>query len=73
MDKPLTHAQRLRLLLADGRWHSSSDLVRAGVGYRYGAVVLVVRRGRDGQPALPIDVRRVSASHYEYRARPGKP
>ena len=68
MEKPLTHAQRLRALLADGRWHSSSALVDAGVGYRYGAVVLVVRRGEDGQPPLEIETRRVSSSRYEYRA-----
>ena len=70
MDKPLTHAQRLRALLADGRWHSSSALVDAGCGYRYGAVVHVVRRGEDGQPPLEIETRQASGARWEYRARP---
>lgn len=70
MDKPLTKTQLLRRLLADGRWHSSSALVAAGCGYRYGAVIERVRKGRDGQPPLTIETRQVSVARYEYRAPP---
>lgn len=70
MDRKPTHAQRLRALLADGCWHSSSALVRAGCGYRYGAVIARVRHGEDGLPPLDVETRRVSASRFEYRARP---
>lgn len=70
MQKPPTKAQLLRRLLSDGCWHSSSALVRAGVGYRYGAVVMRVRRGQDGEPPLDVETRQVSASRWEYRVRP---
>lgn len=70
MDRPLTKSQRLRALLADGRWHSSSALVAAGCGYRYGAVIERARKGRDGLPPLQIETRQVSVSRWEYRAPP---
>lgn len=70
MERKLTHAQRLRALLADGCWHSSSALVRAGCGYRYGAVIQRVRRGMDGEPPMDIETRQVSAARFEYRLRP---
>ena len=68
-----THSQRLRALLADGLWHSSAALVRAGCGFRYGSVVERVRKGRDGEPPLAIEARQVSASRWEYRRRPAAP
>jgi hypothetical protein len=37
-------------------------------GWRFGAVVLVVRRGRDGQPPLVIESQRITQSAWRYRA-----
>lgn len=49
-----TACQRLRVLLATGRWYSALELVEAG-GLRYGARLLEIRRGLDGGPLLDIE------------------
>lgn len=63
----------LRTVLSDGRWHSNSELVRAGVGYRYGAVIFNVRRGKDGHAPLDIEKRQKGPGRWEYRAAKGEP
>lgn len=68
--KRLTKGTRLRLLLADGEWHSNSALVRAGCGYRYGSLIEAARKGRDGWPPVSIETRRVTSARWEYRLRP---
>lgn len=68
--KPKTKTEILRDVLSDGEWHTSSDLVRRGCGYRYGAIIQRVRRGMDGQPPLNIETKQVSVSKFKYRAVP---
>lgn len=55
--------------LSDGKWHSNTELVKGGSGYRYGAVILELRKkGHD------IETKCVEhPAHWEYRlkAEPG--
>jgi len=59
---------RLRELLADGLWHDMKELRHAG-GWRYGARLLSLRTGSDGEASLLIENRPVDgdSSHWEYR------
>jgi hypothetical protein len=65
--------ERLRLALADGRWHQASQLERIA-GRRFGARIHELRRGegREGErwPPMPIARRRSKSNpgDYEYRA-----
>jgi hypothetical protein len=58
--------ERLRGLLADGKWHLAAEL-RDVAGWRYGARLYEVRRGEDGGPPLTVEVRALGGTH-EYRA-----
>lgn len=49
----VSRARALREVLADGAWHTSTELARR-VGHRFGAAILSLRRGDDGGPPLLI-------------------
>jgi hypothetical protein len=55
----------LRELLADGRWHTMDEL-REVAGWRYGARLYELRRGRDGGRPLGVELRGCG-SLVEYR------
>lgn len=50
-------AAALRRLLADGAWHTATELEAVG-GRRYGARLHEIRRGDDGRPAVEIEGQR---------------
>jgi hypothetical protein len=57
-----SHKNSIRALLSDGRWHSMSEMERAG-GMRYGARLFELRH----HDRLCIEVHRIKAGAYEYR------
>ena len=57
-----SHRNSIRALLSDGRWHSMSEMERAG-GMRYGARLFELRP----DDHLCIEGHRTKAGVYEYR------
>lgn len=61
-----TRLQNLLQVLSDGAWKSNSELVRAGCGFRYGAVIEVARKlGHN------IEAKKITQKHWDYRLKPG--
>lgn len=61
--------ERLRALLADGRWHLADEL-REVAGWRYGARLYELRHGLDGGPAITVEVRAAGGTHEYREVRP---
>lgn len=59
-----THGEKLLGLLHDREWHSNAELVQAGVGFRYGAVIHNLRK-----KGYIIETKAVSQTLWEYRLR----
>lgn len=59
-----THAEKLLDLLHDRQWHSNVELVGAGVGFRYGAVIHNLRK-----KGYLIETKEVTPAIWEYRLR----
>lgn len=57
----MTTIERLRLVLSDGNWHSTEELVQE-VGHRFSATIHVAKQRGDR-----IEKRRVDKNQFEYR------
>lgn len=57
----MTTIERLLLVLSDGHWHSTEELVQE-VGHRFSATIHVAKQRGDR-----IEKRRVSKNQFEYR------
>lgn len=65
-----TQATRLRRVLKDQRWHSGGGL-NSSIGWRFGAALERIRKGKDGQPVWEVLSERLkkvkSGSRWRYR------
>lgn len=57
----MTTIERLQLVLSDGNWHSTEELVQE-VGHRFSATIHVAKQRGD-----QIEKRRVGSNQFEYR------
>lgn len=57
----MTTLERLMLVLSDGSWHATEELVQA-VSHRFSATIHVAKRRGDR-----IEKRRVDKNQFEYR------
>jgi hypothetical protein len=57
----MTTLEKLMLVLADGNWHPTEELVRE-VGHRFSATIHVAKQRGDR-----IEKRRVDRNQFEYR------
>lgn len=62
-----TRLENLLAVLAGGAWKSNTELVKAGVGFRYGSIVETARKA-----GYNIESKYVSARHWDYRLKPGQ-
>lgn len=57
----MTTIEKLLLVLSDGNWHSTEELVRE-VGHRFSATIYVAKQRGDR-----IEKRRMDRNQFEYR------
>lgn len=73
LGKRANACQKIRALLRDGAWHGSPELADVG-GMRFGARLLEIRRGADGDRPLDVEAEarpRGGRMVWFYRARGG--
>lgn len=63
-----SRATALRLVLSDGEWHTSTELV-SRVGHRFGSAILIISRGGDGRSPWLIERQPLKSDGSVWRYR----